>query len=71
MIVKPGGSIQIRGISSVNSSTEPLILVDGVEVRDLSNINPMDVESIDVLKDASASIYGVRGANGVIIVKLK
>lgn len=71
VIVKPGGSIQIRGISSVNSSTEPLILVDGVEVRDLSNINPMDVESIDVLKDASASIYGVRGANGVIIVKLK
>lgn len=71
VIVKPDGSILIRGISSVNSSTDPLILVDGVEIRDLSIINPMDVESIDVLKDASASIYGVRGANGVIIIKLK
>lgn len=71
VIVKPDKSILIRGINSINSSTEPLILVNGIEIRDLSTLNPQDVKSIDVLKDASASIYGVRGANGVIIIQLK
>jgi len=64
-----GTAITIRGRNSINSSTEPLILVDGVEVRDLSHISPNMVESIEVLKDASsASIYGIRGANGVILI---
>lgn len=73
-VVKNGAttaSVYIRGINSVNSSTEPLFVVDGVMVNDISYINPRDVKSVTVLKDASASIYGVRGGNGVILIKLK
>ena len=64
-------SITIRGVNSINLSTEPLILLDGVAITDLSTINPMDVQSVDVLKDASSSIYGARGANGVILITTK
>lgn len=64
-------SITVRGINSINSSTEPLILVDGLEMSDVSGLNPYDVASVDVLKDASTSLYGVRGANGVIIITTK
>ena len=63
-------SIQVRGINSINSSTAPLILIDGIE-GDLNALNPHDVYSVDVLKDASSSIYGVRGANGVIMITTK
>lgn len=73
-VVKNGAttaSVYIRGINSVNSSTEPLFVVDGVMVNDISYLNPRDVKSVTVLKDASASIYGVRGGNGVIVIKLK
>ena len=63
-----GTSIYIRGISSVNSGTEALVLVNGVETHDLSTINPNDVKSVEVRKDSAASIYGVRGANGVILI---
>jgi len=63
--------VQIRGINSINSSTEPLYIVDGMELTDITYLNPMDVASISVLKDASSSIYGVRGANGVIIITTK
>ena len=67
-----GKNITIRGINSINSSTEPLILVDGVEVSDLSTISPEMVDRIDVLKDASStSLYGIRGANGVILITLR
>ncbi len=64
--------IWIRGISTfTNQSSSPLVLVDGVE-RNFNNIDPEDIESFTVLKDASATaVYGVRGANGVIIVKTK
>ena len=66
------GSIQIRGISSRNAGLGPLIVVDGVPGGDMTNINPADIESIDVLKDGAASaIYGTRGSNGVILVNLK
>lgn len=72
---KPGSkaSMQIRSaLGSIQGSTEPLILVDNVEVNDLSLINPDDIEGISVLKDAaSASIYGVRGAFGVILITTK
>lgn len=62
--------IWIRGIATPNSAS-PLILVDGVE-RSFNDIDPEDVESLTILKDASATaVYGVRGANGVIIVKTK
>ncbi|MCS2335061.1 carboxypeptidase-like regulatory domain-containing protein [Bacteroides sp. BFG-606] len=66
--------IWIRGISTLvknGQSSSPLVLVDGVE-RSFNNIDPEDIESFTVLKDASATaVYGVRGANGVVIVKTK
>lgn len=65
-------SIRIRGDRSINGDNEPLFIVDGAQVYDLSYINPADVESVTVLKDASlTAAYGSRGANGVIIVNLK
>lgn len=67
-----GGTVRIRQGASLNASNEPLIVVDGLTEGSLSSINPNDIESIVVLKDASASaIYGARGSNGVIIVKTK
>lgn len=72
----PGASpvIKIRGISSITAGTNPLIVVDGVPLENfnLNLINPQDIESIEVLKDASsAAIYGSRGSSGVIIVTTK
>lgn len=65
-------SIRIRGGGSISQSNDPLILVDGVTVSSLSDIPADQVESIDVLKDASSTaIYGARGANGVILVTTK
>ena len=67
-----GGSIRIRGVNSFGgSSTAPLVLIDGIE-GDLDSIEPTDIETISILKDAaSASIYGSRAANGVILVQTK
>lgn len=66
-------SIQIRGLNSFNYSNEPLYVIDGVPTTSgLRHINPEDIESIDVLKDASScAIYGSRGSNGVVIVTTK
>jgi TonB-linked SusC/RagA family outer membrane protein len=65
-----GAKIFIRGVTNF-SNTDPLVIVDGIQ-QDLNNISPQDIESIQVLKDAgSAAIYGVRGANGVILVTTK
>ena len=61
----------IRGIASFSGNTSPLVLVDGVE-RSLNDIDPAEIEAFSVLKDASASaMYGVRGANGVILINTK
>ncbi len=60
--------VRIRGTGSVLAGAEPLYVVDGVLTDDIRNINNADIISLDVLKDASAAIYGVRGANGVIII---
>lgn len=66
------GSIQIRGASTLNGGNGPLYLVDGVITPNASSINPMDIERVEVLKDAaSAAIYGARAANGVIIITTK
>lgn len=65
-----GASINVRGINSFSGSTGPMVIVDGVPM-DMNQVNPQDIESISVLKDASASIYGVQGANGVILVTTK
>jgi len=79
----PGGgtSIRIRGVNSLNSSNEPIIVIDGVVIdaqtgsttdNALSQINPNDIETMDILKDASATaIYGAQGANGVILITTK
>lgn len=68
-----GSSIRIRGTRSRNASNDPLIVLDGIPYNEtLSSINPGDIESIDVLKDASSTaIYGAKGANGVILVTTK
>ena len=69
-----GSQIRIRGGSSLNASNDPLIVIDGLPLTgvNLSSINPNDIESFSVLKDASATaIYGSRGANGVIIISTK
>lgn len=70
----PGGSIsiRIRGSNSISSSNEPLYVIDGFPTTEGLNINPSDIASIDILKDASATaIYGSRGANGVIVITTK
>lgn len=66
-------SIKIRGFSSINAGNDPLIVIDGAPYSgDLSNLNPNDVESMTVLKDAASNaLYGARGANGVIIITTK
>ena len=65
--------IQIRAASSINGNSDPLIVVDGYPISgSLATVNPNDIESLEVLKDAaSAAIYGSRGANGVILVTTK
>ncbi len=74
---EPGAnaSFRIRGLSSISAGNEPLVVVDGMPVSyqsSLATINPNDIESIEVLKDASAaSIYGSRGANGVVLITTK
>lgn len=70
----PGGtgSIRIRGMSTANSSNDPLYIVDGIPTDNINIINPADIASMQVLKDAaSASIYGSRAANGVVIITTK
>ncbi|MFW6289751.1 MAG: TonB-dependent receptor [Mariniphaga sp.] len=62
--------IRVRGNSTFNEN-QPLVVIDGIPGRDLNSLNPEDIESISVLKDASAAIYGARAANGVILVTTK
>ncbi|MDE7120004.1 MAG: SusC/RagA family TonB-linked outer membrane protein, partial [Muribaculaceae bacterium] len=65
-------SIQIRGVSSRSAGLGPLIVIDGVPGGNLTNLNPNDIQSFDILKDGAASaIYGTRGSNGVILVTTK
>jgi TonB-linked SusC/RagA family outer membrane protein len=67
-----GISVRIRGTNSINAGSEPLYVVDGVPTTDTRSINPANVESISILKDASsAAIYGAQGANGVVIITTK
>lgn len=74
LLVLPDGTMRVRGISSLNASNDPLIVVDGVPLNanGLSSINPDDIDSFSVLKDASsAAIYGSRAASGVVLVTTK
>ena len=77
-IAKAGGdpnagfNIRLRGLSTFGSNTQPLLIVDGVIVDNFDAVDPQDIESFSVLKDASAAaIYGTRAANGVILIKTK
>ncbi len=77
-ISKPGGNpnegytMRLRGMSTIGANTQPLVVIDGVIGGSLDNVDPNDIESIDVLKDGSAAaIYGTRGSSGVIIVTTK
>ena len=64
--------IRIRGIGSISAGGSPLYVVDGFPTQSIENLNPNDIESLDILKDASATaIYGSRGSNGVIIINTK
>ncbi len=76
-VIKNGGddpaqnsyNVQLRGVGSLNGSTEPLYVIDGVPGGNLSSVNPADIESIDILKDGSAAaIYGTRANAGVILI---
>lgn len=71
---KPGAglSIRVRGATSVNADNEPLYIVDGIPSDDINNLNPDDIENMQILKDASsAAIYGARAANGVVLISTK
>lgn len=71
---QPGSApqIRIRGIGSISAGTDPLYVVDGFPTDNIQTLNPNDIESIDILKDASATaIYGSRGANGVVIINTR
>ena len=70
---KGGGSMLIRGEKSINASNSPLIVLDGVIFNgDLVDINPSDIETIDILKDgSSAAVYGSRAASGVVVISTK
>jgi len=77
-ITRPGGdpnadfTIRLRGLSTIGANTEPLIVVDGIIGADFNSVDPNDIESMEVLKDASAAaIYGTRGSNGVILITTK
>ncbi len=77
-VVRPSGqpdagfSIIVRGVSSITSESDPIYIVDGVQTFNTSEINPADIESISILKDASsAAIYGSSGANGVVLITTK
>ena len=68
---KDDAQFWIRGISTFTGNRNPLVLVDGIE-RPMNNVDPLEIESFSVLKDASATaVYGVRGANGVILITTK
>ena len=70
--IDASGNLVIRGIGTFNGSSKPLILMDGSEVGNTADINPNDIYSVDVLKDASSTAtYGMRGANGVILITSK
>lgn len=64
-------SIIIRGIGTNSEHTQPLFIVDGVETTNISTIDPENIYQIDVIKDGTSAIYGMQGANGVIVVTTK
>jgi TonB-linked SusC/RagA family outer membrane protein len=67
-----GSTLRIRGVGTFSGAADPLIMVDGIEVSNYNNIDPNEIDNISILKDASATaVYGVRGANGVLLITTK
>jgi TonB-dependent SusC/RagA subfamily outer membrane receptor len=66
-----GKNITIQGLGTTNSNNQPLFVVDGIIISSIDDIQPVQVKTVEVLKGASASIYGSRGANGVLLITLK
>lgn len=67
-----GSRIRIRGVGTFSGNTDPLVMVDGIQVDNYNNIDPNEIESVTILKDASSTaVYGIRGANGVLIITTK
>ena len=67
-----GSKLRIRGVGTFSGNTDPLTLVDGIQVDNFNNIDPNEIESVTILKDASSTaVYGIRGANGVLIITTK
>lgn len=65
-------TLRIRGVSTFSGNTDPLVMVDGIETPNYNNIDPNEIESVSILKDASATaVYGIRGANGVLLITTK
>ena len=77
MLVSPGGDngqmprIIIRGVGTNSDQTQPLFVVDGIITDNVTYLRPEDIYSVEVLKDGTASIYGVQGQNGVIMFRTK
>ena len=73
MVQRSGQSVRyiIRGVGTNSDATDPLLMIDGVEVDNFDSLDPINVESVEVIKDGTASIYGIRGANGVIMITTK
>ena len=70
--VTENGGIQIRGNNNLNGQpSEALIVVDGIICDNINNLNPVNIHSVEVLKDGSSSIYGSRGGNGVVLITTK
>ena len=69
--INPDGSLRIRGTQALVGYSSPLIVVDDVICDNINMVNPNQIHSVQVLKDGSASIYGSRGGNGVILIKTK
>lgn len=70
-VIVSGRSIRIQGTGSIMGSNQPIFIVNGMEIASIDHLLPSDVNSISVLKGAAATIYGSRGSNGVILIKLK
>src|ERR1035437_6520171 len=77
-ISKPGGDpngsfyLRLRGLNTINANTQPLVVIDGIIDASIDNVDPNDIESINVLKDgSSAAIFGTRSSNGVILITTK
>lgn len=67
-----GTTLRIRGVGTFTGNTEPLVMIDGIETQNYNNLDPNEIENISILKDASATaVYGVRGANGVLLITTK